>query len=256
MFGQPSRKRAPDRAVSRPGLVLTAPLTASPVRRLLLGLLLVSLGAALSPAAVPIYDGIGAPDEPYRYVATPTGSTKTVAPTTAHAASPVVAGVSSYGLSLTTAEVGPQFSLYLPPKAFGSSGRTLTLTATPQMPADQPPGATINGNVYDVEVAGGPVTLTPQAALATLYLRATTARQPPPVMEYRAKATDPWQALRTSRGGTDVYVSTFPGPGFYALAFTALPSNSSDGPSPLLYVLGGLVLLGVIVVAVRLRAAT
>ena len=225
--------------------------------RLGAALLIVALGRLLSPAAVPVYDGIGQPDEPYRYVTAPAGATKTAAPTTAKASSPVVGGTSSYGLSLATAEVGPQLSLYLPPKALGSGAGSLTVTATPMAPSDQPTGATIDGNVYDVAVStGGPVTLTPQAALATLYLRATTARQPPPVMQYRATATAPWTSLRTSRGGTDVYVSTFPGPGFYALAFFPVHKSSSEGSSPLPYVLGGLVLLVVIVVVVRLRAAS
>jgi hypothetical protein len=224
-------------------------------KRLGAALLLVAVGRLLSPAAVPVYDGIGQPDEPYRYIAPPAGATKTAAATTAKATSPVVAGLSSYGMSLATAEVGPQLSLYLPPKALKSLATSLTVTATPLAPTDQPTGATIDGNVYEVKVSV-PVTLTPQAALATLYLRATTAKQPPPAMQYRATATEPWQALRTSRGGTDVYVSTFPGPGFYALAFAPV-KGSSGGSSKLPFVLlGGLVVLVVVVVVVRLRAAS
>jgi hypothetical protein len=224
-------------------------------KRLGAALLLVTAGWLLSPAAVPVYDGIGQPDEPYRYIAPPAGATKTAPATTAKATSPVVAGVSSYGMSLATAEVGPQLSLYLPPKALRATVPSLTVTATPLAPTDQPPDAKIDGNVYEVKVST-PVTLTPQAALATLYLRATTAKQPPPVMQYRATATAPWEPLRTSRGGTDVYVSTFPGPGFYALAFSPV-AGSSGGKSVLPYVLlSGLVLLVIVIVVVRLRAAT
>jgi hypothetical protein len=226
-------------------------------KRLGAALVIVALGRLLSPAAVPVFDGIGQPDEPYRYVAPPPGATKTAAATTAKATSPIVDGKATYGLSVATAEVGPQLSLYLPPKSLAATGRTLTVTAAPVAPTDQPEGATIDGNVYEITVSE-PVTLTPQAALATLYLRATTAKQPGPVMEYRAKATDPWQELRTSRGGTDVYVSTFPGPGFYALAFdtTGKLVESGRNPSRAPYVvLGGVGLLVVVVVTVRLRAA-
>jgi hypothetical protein len=224
-------------------------------RRLAAALLLVAVGRLLSPAAVPVYDGIGQPDEPYRYISAPPGATKTAAATVATASSPVVQGLASYGLSLRTAEVGPQFSLYLPPKSLKATVPSLTVTATPLAPTDQPAGATIDGNVYQVATSA-PVTLTPQAALATLYLRATTAKQPPPVMQYRATASEAWQPLRTSRGGTDVYVSTFPGPGFYALAFAPVASSGGGG-SVLPYVLlGGLVLLVVVVVVVRLRAAS
>jgi hypothetical protein len=226
-------------------------------RRLAAAVLLVGLGRLLSPIAVPVYDGIGAPDEPYRYVAPPPGVTKTAAPTTAHSSSPLVKGTSSYGMSLATGESGPQFSLFVPPKALAAAGTTVELAAAPQPPTDQPAGARIDGNVYAVTLtAAGPVTFTPQAALATLYLRATTVKQPPPVMEYRAKATAPWTPLKTARGGQDVYVSSFPGAGDYALAFNATAS-SKGGSSPVPFVvIGGVVLLVVLVVVVRLRAAT
>ena len=161
-------------------------------RKLLAALLLVAAGRLLSPDAVPVYDGIGAPDEPYRYVAPPAGATATAEATTARATSPVVAGVSSYGLSVTTAESGPQFSLYVPPRAFAVTGSRLVVEATPLAPTDQPAGARIDGNVYVVAFPGaGTVSLTPQAALASLYMRATTAKQPPPVMQHRPAAGQP-----------------------------------------------------------------
>lgn len=224
--------------------------------RLLVGAaLLVGVGRLLSPDAVPVYDGIGAPDEPYRYVAAPAGATKTADATTARATSPLVKGKSTYGMSLATKEVGPQFSLFVPPMAFAAAGSSVVVTAAPEAPVDQPPGATIDGNVYTVSVkAGGPVTLTPQAALATLYLRSTTAKQPGPIMQYRAPGATGWTAIKTSRGGQDIYVSAFPGPGSYALAF-AHRSVSSGGSSPMPYVvIGGVLVLVAVVVVVRVRA--
>jgi len=223
-------------------------------RRLLAALLLVALGRLLSPAAVPVYDGIGAPDEPYRYVAPPSGAKKTAAPTTARATSPVTGGVATDGMTLATAESGPQFSLFVPPRAVATGGTKLVVEATPRAPTDQPAGARIDGNVYDVTMTGqGPVTLTPQAALATLYLRATSAKQPPPKMEHRAAVGQPWQALDTARGGQDVYVSDFRGPGQYALAFAVVAPAHHGSRTP--YLVGGVVvLLLVAVVVVRLRA--
>ena len=226
--------------------------------QLLAAALLVGLGRLLSPDAVPVYDGIGAPDEPYRYVAAPAGARTTAPPTTAAASSPMVAGKSTYGMSLAPGESGPQFSLFVPPQAFAAPGAKVSLTAAPLAPTDQPHGARIDGNVYVVTIkAAGPVTFTKESALATLYLRATTAKQPPPVMEYRAAKDGSWTALQTSRGGQDVYVSTFPGAGQYALAFAAATSakGSSTSKAPFV-VIGGLLLLVVVVVVVRLRAAT
>jgi hypothetical protein len=225
-------------------------------RRLLAAVLLVGVGRLLSPAAVPVYDGIGAPDEPYRYVAPPSGAKKTAAPTTARATSPVAVGVATDGMTLATGESGPQFSLFLPPRAVATGGTTLVVEAKPVAPSDQPTGARIDGNVYDVTMTGqGPVSLTPQAGLATLYLRATSARQPPPKMEHRAAPGQPWQALSTARGGQDVYVSDFRGPGQYALAFAATAGAATHHASRTPYLVGGVVvLLLVVLVVVRLRA--
>jgi hypothetical protein len=220
--------------------------------------LLVGVGRLLSPDAVPVYDGIGAPDEPYRYVAPPAGAKKTADPTSGAAFSPLVKGKSTYGMSLATAETGPQFSLFVPPLAFAAAGAKVSLTAVPLAPSDEPPGAHIDGNVYSVGIkADGPVTFTPQSALATLYLRATTAKQPGPVMEYRAKPDAGWTVLKTSRGGQDVYVSSFPGAGQYSLAFAAASSGkgSSSSPAPFIVIGGVLLLAVVVVVVVRLRAA-
>ncbi len=225
-------------------------------RRWLAGALLVTVGWLASPGGVPVYDGVGAPDEPYRYVQAPAGATTTAEPTVATATTPVKDGLGTNGLSVATAEVGPQFSLYLPPRAMATSSGPIEVTATPRAPTDQPRGARIDGNVYVVSLtaAGGVVTLTEKAALATVYLRATTATQPPPELYYRADATGSWQPLKTSRGGTDFYVASFSGPGQYAVVF----SDSAGGGVPVLplVVVGVLVLLVVAVVVVRLRSTT
>lgn len=222
-------------------------------RRVGAALLLVALGRLLSPAAVPVYDGLGAPDEPYRYVARPSDGPRTADATVARASSPLVGGRTKNGMSVTSAESGPQVSVYLPPKALAATGDSVVVTATPLAPQDAPRGTHIDGNVYEVRFqAAGPVSLTEKAALAQILMRATTARQPPPVMEHRASATAPWEPLKTFRSGNDVYVASFREQGQYALVF----STGSSGSSSTSYlVLGGVVLLVVVVVVVRLRAA-
>lgn len=225
------------------------------VRRAGAALVLVALGRLLSPAAVPVYDGLGTPDEPYRYVAPPSGAARTSAPTVATATSPLVAGRSRNGMSVTSAETGPQVSLYLPQQALAAPGASVVATARPVAPTDQPPGGRIDGNVYVVAFqAAGPVALTPSAALAQITLRATSSRQPPPVMEHRAAQGQPWQQLKTVRFGLDIYTSDFPGPGQYALAFVHARATKGASPTPYL-VLGGVVALLAVVVVVRLRAS-
>ncbi len=224
-------------------------------RRWLAGAVLVTLGWLASPGGVPVYDGVSQPDEPYRYVSAPAGAPVTAEATTATSRTPVKDGLGTSGLSVATAEVGPQFSLYLPPRAMAAASGPVTVTSTPRAPTAQPPGATIDGNVYEVALSspGGPVTLTDKASLATVYLRSTTAKQPPPSLVYRASPTGAWTTLKTSRGGTDFYVAAFPGPGQFAVAF----ATGSSGGLPVLplVAVGILVLLVVVVVVVRLRAS-
>jgi len=221
------------------------------IRRALAGLMLVGLGLALSPDAVPVYDGIGAPDEPYRFVATPSASPSTAPPTEARVSSPVVAGVNSHGMNVATAERGPQFNLFIPPKALAATRGPVEVKAVPEAPSDDPPGRVADGNAYLVTVTspGGPVTTTAAAAIATVYLRATTATQPGPTMYHREAATDAWTALKTSRGGVDFYASAYAGPGQYVLAFAE--TDKGGGFPTALLVLGGLVLLVAVVVVVR-----
>lgn len=221
-------------------------------RRWAAAAVLVTLGWLMTPNAVPIYDGISQPDEPYRYISAPKDYRSTPAATTAEVSSPVKDGTNSDGMSVQTAEQGPQASVFIPPKALAASGGPIVLRVAPKASTSQPPGAKIDGNVYllSLSTTAGPITKTPQAAIATLYLRATTTVQPGPVMEYREDSGKAWKALKTSRGGQDIYVSTFVGPGEYALAFAG-----AKGPSKLPFVLvGGFVVLALLVVVIRIRA--
>ncbi len=215
-----------------------------------------TMGWLASPHAVPVYDGVGAPDEPYRYVKAPSGATTTAPPAAATSSTPVKGGRSVLGLSVATNEQGPQFSLYLPPMSMAAKG-TITVTATPSAVDVEPAGATIDGNVYTLDLTSteGPVTLTEKAAIATLYMRATTAKQPPPLLQYRPAAGTAWQPLKTSRGGADFYVARFEAPGQFAVAFANV--EKSEGGLPLIPIVGVgalVVLLGVVVV-VRLRSS-
>ncbi len=214
--------------------------------------LLVTVGWLVTPQAVPVYDGVGAPDEPYRYVVGPPGAPKTAAATEGSATSPVKAGKNTSGMSVQTAEQGPQASLFVPQLALATTATEIRVSISPKAPDTQPAGGLINGNVYAVTFSA-PATLTDRAAIATLLLRATTAVQPGPVAEYRAAPTDPWKPLQTSRGGQDAYVASFVGPGDYALAFRT-SAKATSGSSVLPYAVGGvLVLLVLVVVVIRVR---
>lgn len=218
------------------------------------GALLVAVGLLLSPTVVPVYDGIGQPDEPYRYVERPEGAQVTAEATTATGTSPVTGGLAQHGLNVATKEVAPQFSLFLPPRALRVPGAgSVTVTATPQATvADPPEGRRPDGNAYLVAFSVSGTELTPQAALATVAMRATTADQPPPQIDYRPAVGAPWQALQTARAGTEIYAARFPGPGQFQVTF---PPPVDEGSSRLpLVLLLVVVVAAAVVVVVRLRA--
>lgn len=227
--------------------------------RLLAGLLLVSAGWLASPHAVPIYDGISTPDEPYRYVQVPPGVHGGRPPEAAFTTTDVTAGASASGVNLATSESGPQAGLLLQAGALATTARRITVGLTPMAaprdPAKRPGGLLVDGNVYAItlDTGGPPVTLTDKAALATLLLRATSAQQPPPSMWRRTDPQNPWVRLKTSRAALDVYVVGFPGAGEYALAYDLAPRPASAVRGRLLLGIAAVAVLVALVVGIRVQ---
>jgi hypothetical protein len=92
----------------------------------------------------------------------------------------------------------------------------------PLAPTRPPADGPIDGNVYGVSMTNpaGPVTF--KSSTSTIVLRATTAKQPGPVIEYRLGPGQKWRLLDTSRTGNDIYGSALPGAGEYALVYSTL----------------------------------
>ena len=226
------------------------------------GLAVLFATAALAPAAVPIYDGIGNPDEPYRYVKPPANAQTTKPPTTASIVVPIH-GSTSVAEYANTAENGPQLSLYLPLGALvaPSGVSSVTVTATPQAPsAPLPTDGTIVSNVYRLSAqAGGkdvPIVGTGKKE-PTLQMRAPSSRQPGPVFEHRTSSG--WKREQTIRVGVDVYQSQVPVLGDWALVqLTSDATSTSSGPGINWgFLAGGIALLVVagLIVVVRVRRA-
>jgi hypothetical protein len=220
------------------------------------------LAWVVAPAAVPIYDGLGNPDEPYRYVQPPPTAKTTKKPTRAVGVVTVRNGVSG-GQFANSAEQGPQISVFVPPGALQvpPGVQRITVTATPLAP--QPPlptDGTIVTNVYDISATanGHPVQIVgTQHQAPSIQMRAPTAQQPGPVFERRTP--NGWQQVRTIRVGVDIYqasqVTSF---GQYALVQLSKPGAAakSGGVNPGLLA-GGialLVLTGLIVLIRLLRS--
>lgn len=230
-------------------------------RRTRLLVALASLPAAwlLAPGAVPLYDGISAPDEPYRYVVPPAGYQHTPKPLSAKATVAVAEGSNVSTLYVNTDEFAPQVAIVLPKRlvAVAGSARTVTVSVVPVAPDRQPGKGTIDGNVYRVSVSAGATWAPPPGDAvieSQITLRATTGRQPIPSFVHRATPAQPWQVLHTYISGNDIYSTQFAGFGDYALAFGAVTTASRGSAVP--YLVSGLLALVLlaagVVIAVRL----
>jgi hypothetical protein len=190
--------------VTRPALAAAGPLA--------LGLAaLIVAWAVFLPHPAALYDGLGFPDEPYRFVHPPAGYQRTPP---ASAARGWMAD-SGRSLSLMTAEQAPQVSLRLTARSLRVDGGGAAVTIDPvaaPIPA-APVGYTV-GNVYRIAASAplaGPTD-------STIRMRAPTAGQPGPVFEVLTSAG--WQARATDRVGNDIYQARFDRLGDWALVQT------------------------------------
>jgi hypothetical protein len=219
------------------------------VKKLLAALGLVTVGFLASPSAVPVYDGVGEPDEPYKYVG------RTNAPAASVSATAQVTGGRSGSLQVKSAESGPQVIIDLGAGAFAAT-TPVTLTATPvQADGETAPQGTVDGNAYRVTVSSG-ARLLPEEAQGFLFLRAAVMTTPDPVVVHRASPTAPWEKVKTVRAGRDVMSTPFRALGDYAVV--KLPGSkplSADGgiSSTRLIFLGSGVLVLVVLTILVLR---
>jgi hypothetical protein len=218
------------------------------------------LAWAVAPATIPIYDGIGNPDEPYRYVNPPSSAKTTKTPGDARAVLPVRNGTNPNGQYANTGESGPQLSYYLPGNAYHlpASATSVTVTVKPLAPsAPLPKDGTIVTNVYRIAAVGNggqPVQVTGSGpSEPSLQMRAPDARQPGPVFEHLTPSG--WVRARTIRVAVDVYQAQAPTLGDWALV--RLKSTAAGGGGGIKWALLGpgiaLLVVAVIVLTVRMR---
>ena len=207
------------------------------------------------PGNVPLYDGVGFPDEPYRYV--PVRDTKLPAATTAQITLRLVNGLNPGGLVANSGERGPQVSFFAPPQAFSApaTAKELVAAATPVRAERPAPPGTLVSNTYRLtfQAAGVDATLRREAQSPAITMRATLVEPPLPVFVFRASSAEPWRTLETQRVGIDIFTTKAPGAGEYALSsIPRPPAQQSSGKGPLLLVIGlGVALVAGALVAVR-----
>lgn len=188
-----------------------------PVRLLVIGLAVLGLGWLLAPRfAPPVYDGVGFPDEPYRFVVPPSDAQTTKTPTTATDHVPVTKGTAAAAV-LNSAEQAPQVAVLIPTGRLQAppGTRQFTLQAKPVRPIAAPSGGYLWSNVYDIAATDARVSLKDGNPPATVTLRAASAQRPYPKVEYYANGS--WTAVHTVPVGRDIYQAALPALGDYAV---------------------------------------
>jgi hypothetical protein len=178
-----------------------------PSRLLVVALLVLGAGWAIAPrSALPLYDGLQFPDEPYRFVQRPAGAPETAAPTTAHG-SAAVSGGSTGQLVAASAESAPQISLYIPKGKLNvpAGTSTVSIAGKPAAPLPTGRGQYLWSDVYDVTATPGTTQFKPGGQQATITLRAASAQRPQPSIAYYDGSR--WQLLPTFAQGRDIYIA-------------------------------------------------
>jgi hypothetical protein len=247
------------------------------VRSLLVGVAALAVAWIAVPTGVPLYDGIGFPDEPYRYVVPPAGHKHT--PVVTNAIGTVFGrhGASTEDLDIMSKEQGPQAEVFVSHGRLTgpANARSYQLRIDPVAPSGS--GIPIDGNVYrvtaacssQVVVGGTPMAATPDCRItiqppttgsyAWMALRATSPRRPGPTFLYRATPAAPWRSVKTSRTGNDIYATTLISTGDYALTFSSdLPSATNPRASkhhglPITVIVLIVILIGLAVTILAIR---
>jgi hypothetical protein len=224
--------------------------------------------AWLTVPGVPLYDGVGFPDEPYRYVQPPPGYRFTQPPTSVTVHVTAASGVSNEFFNAPSKESGPQVEVLATKGGLvgAPNVRGFDVKVTPVAPGPATPGTRIEGNLYHVTVSSeppGPVTVARATSQVRVFmrLRATSSKPGAVTFVYRASPADPWKTEPIQKAGNDVFMANVVGPGDYALAAakttaaqgTTTRSSSSGGiPLTVIVLAATLAIIVVAVVATRI----
>lgn len=259
-------------------------------RRAWLALLLavLALGATVTarpPDSPPLYNGIGFPDEPYRWVTPPAGASTTPQPATPASARALVTDGRSAATRAFSSEQGPQVAFAVADGALAApdGASEVTVTVTPEAaPGPALPGTTIVSNLHRFSLTtpdGAEVGLTPQGSVivnlrasaqtplsvvvcqwdGSAWTQVPTRQVGTEIYAADLKTLDPFAVLRFDAGVTPtVAAPAGPPPGAPAATGAvedpaAAPSGGTSGLTLWLIVGGVVVLLGAALVVLRRR---
>lgn len=239
-------------------------------------LALLALAWLVNPTRIaPLYDGLGFPDEAYRFVAPPAGYRSTAPPSSATLTT-ALAGKRGSIFDIASKEVGPQVELFvkgstIAAPAAASVAASVTISAVVARSPAPPTDGAVWGNVYRVSArsAGKAVPLNADPATNSIRLRTPTAPPPTATIAYFDGSTSgsaTWRRLKTERIGNDIWAAPLAGTGYYAALApgdqlhyegqptpaAAKPTSGGDGIGVLAWIAGaGVVLLAAMSYAVR-----
>ena len=237
---------------------------------LLLGVALAATSALLQfshhTSTPPLYDGVGFPDEPYRYVSPPPGALATKPPHSADARVAVLADHTNDALTLTTDEKGPQVSLSLRVGVLRASAtaKRISVSIQPTTSEKPPSNGSILGNAYAIAFAAedlSPIEINGPARYS-VSMRIPQGTRESVALELLDQTTGGWQTLRTTQTGGDIYAALVPQPGILAAVLvtggdTSLAVAAGSGGSAgiiVAIVISVVVIVGVLVLTARTRA--
>jgi hypothetical protein len=187
----------------------------------------------VTPHAVPLYDALGIPDEPYRYVSPPPGYQLTPPPSSVSFDLPATDGTNTGGVLAQTREQTSQAGVFIIPRSLTgpASTKTFKISITAEAPDGSTPNGPVDGNVYKVELFadGSPTaTLNPADTGNMPYVqRATSTTIAAATLFYRP-AGGTWKEIPDTKGGSDSFQGYFAGAGEYALVVAKAPASSSS----------------------------
>jgi hypothetical protein len=207
----------------------------------------------------PLYDGVGFPDQPYRYVHPPSGYRQQYKPTEARTTLRVVKGTNADDGLISSGESGPQVAMYIQPGGLQvlDAATAVTVRARPVSASAPPVDGSLNSNVYDVDFGPHPVRIDQgDSGAPNVTLREAVFQNVLAVMEYRPAGGGAWRRLQTGQVGRDVFLGALQGPGQYVLiqpATGTAHSARNDGSRLQLLLILGFCLLVVAAALVAVR---
>jgi hypothetical protein len=197
----------------------------------------VILVSMFSSHVVPLYDGVGFPDEPYRYVsASANVQNSKLQPSPTSVSVAISGGTNQSDVSFSSKEQGPQVNIYIYGFALKNSvtNAKAFLQSQPKAPnGSKALNSAIAGNIYTFSyvIDRGNLSLKPTTNEQRGYIILRLPQQDGAyaTMVYRPGKSAEWQKITTTKVGNDFYQGDIQGFGEYALV--PVKSGPSQGNS-------------------------